>query len=325
MHPAATLSNQIVSKAIQHDATDIHLIPFEQGARIYFRINGNRSHHKQIPLHHYHLLLTHYKFTSGMDIGEIQKPQNGSLVFMIDKHRYALRLSTLPVQETESLAIRILPQDESKELEYLFLFTHQYKHIKHWTTFQSGLILMTGPTGSGKSTTLYALLRKMIVDQSKQLITLEDPIEQQIPNILQVQLNPRAGMTYLEGFKAILRHDPDVIMIGEIRDAETASFAINAALSGHVVFSTFHASNALGTITRLLDMGIDRSDLQEALRGVAAMQLVQLNTNNHLKNRAAILEILTEQHIQASIRSEPIPLYSTFDHLRRKAMAYGFI
>lgn len=325
MHPAATLSKQIVTKAVQSDASDIHFIPFERGAQIYFRVNGRRTFHKPIPLHQYHLLLTHYKFTSGMDIGEIQKPQNGSLSLIVRQRNYALRLSTLPVQETESLAIRILPQDESKELEHLFLFMSQYNHIKQWTSLQSGLILMTGPTGSGKSTTLYALLREMMKDQSKQLITLEDPIEQHLPNILQVQLNPRAGITYVEGFKAILRHDPDAIMIGEIRDASTASFAVNAALSGHVVFSTFHASNAIGTITRLLDMGIDRSDLQQALRGVAALELVHLKNEQRLKKRAAILEILTEQHIKAYIRSHPVPPFDSFDHLRKKAVAYGFI
>lgn len=325
MNPAAALSNKILNKAFKQEASDIHFIPFEEGAQIYFRINGNRVFHKQIPLHHYHLLLTHYKFTSGMDIGEIQKPQNGALSFDLGNHSYALRLSTLPIQTTESLAIRILPQSEARALEYLFLFPYQYELIKRWITRKSGLFLITGPTGSGKSTTLYAILRKMLADQSKQLITLEDPIEQHIPELLQVQLNPKAGITYFEGFKAILRHDPDVVMIGEIRDASTASFAVNAALSGHVVFSTFHASDATGTITRLLDMGIDPSDLTQALRGVAAIELVSMNNDNIPEKRAAILELLAEDHIQAYIRGHPIPLFDTFGHLRKKAKAYGFI
>lgn len=325
MSPATTLSEQILEQAVEQEASDIHFIPFEQSAYIYFRVHGLRLFHKEIPFHQYNVLLAHYKFISGMDIGEIQKPQNGTHSFTNKINKYALRLSTLPVQSTESLAIRILPQQESRHLDQLFLFPHQYKKMKEWITLTSGLLLMTGPTGSGKSTTLYALLRQLMFYSSRQLITLEDPIEQQLSGVLQMQLNAKAGITYVEGFKAILRHDPDVVMIGEIRDASTAAFAVNAALSGHVVFSTFHASDAKGTITRLLEMGIDRLDLAEALKGIASIELIQLQHQGHRQKRAAILEMLTETHIKAIIHERDVPPFESFHHLRKKAFAYGFI
>ncbi len=325
MNRAAKLSQKIAGEAILSEASDIHFIPFEKVVHIYFRVHNKRELYQEIPAHQYSLLLTHYKFTSGMDIGEIQKPQNGTLVFTLDSKKYSLRLSTLPVQTTESLAIRILPQEDSKKLEHLFLFPHQYEQIKQWMTFQSGLFLMTGPTGSGKSTTLYALLRMLMKEQGKQLITLEDPIEQELPGVLQVQLNTKAGITYVEGFKAILRHDPDVVMIGEIRDANTASFAVNAALSGHIVFSTFHAGDAVGTITRLLEMGIDPMDLKEALKGVAAIELVNVKQSDDHQKRSAILELLHETHIQSLINKQPAPYYESFEYLREEAYKYDLI
>lgn len=318
MNPAI-LSKSIIETAINVDASDIHFIPSRKGADVYFRINNKRSFHQTISTDQYVALLTHYKFTSGMDIGEIQKPQNGALLITFNKFKYSLRLSTLPVQHTESLAIRILPQEASKQLDDLFFFHKQYQHIKEWTLLKSGLLLLTGPTGSGKSTTLYALIQEIIQTKEKQLITLEDPIEQQLPDVLQVQLNEKAGITYAEGFKAILRHDPDVVMIGEIRDATTAAFAVNAALSGHVVFSTFHASNANGAITRLLEMGIDPTDLQAVLKSVAAIELIHLRQQNGTEKRTAILEILQESHINAIVHKKSIPFYETFQSLRKEA------
>lgn len=325
MNPATILSQKTIKKAVLAEASDIHFIPFDKGAHIYFRVHNVRVFHKEISSQQYNLLLTHYKFTSGMDIGEIQRPQGGTLIFTLQEKKYSLRLSTLPVQTTESLAIRILPQEESKQLRNLFLFHHQYEYIKQWTLYRSGLLLMTGPTGSGKSTTLYALLRNLMNEQPKQLITLEDPIEQQLNGVLQVQLNSKAGITYSEGFKAILRHDPDVVMIGEIRDAQTAAFAVNAALSGHVVFSTFHAGDAIGTITRLLEMGIDPSDLREALKGVAAIELVNIKKSKQKERRSAILEILNETHIQSYIRNQPMPTYDSFKYLRKEAINNNLI
>ncbi|HLS08046.1 competence type IV pilus ATPase ComGA [Lentibacillus sp.] len=256
MDTASRLSEKLLQSAVDANASDIHFYPLSDQVSIYFRVFGKRMLHKTIPANQYQLLLTYYKFTSGMDIGEVRKPQDGTIIHEQLNQRYALRLSTLPVNHEESLAIRILPQETNLTLDKLFLFPNQLKKLKAWITSRSGIILLTGPTGSGKTTTLYALLQTILTEKSYQTITLEDPIEKEMSNILQVQVNEKAGITYQTGLKAALRHDPDIIMIGEIRDRFTAQFAFDASLTGHLVLSTLHAKNAAGTVHRLVEMGI---------------------------------------------------------------------
>lgn len=321
-------SDQILAKAVQALASDIHFYPFHEQTNVYFRIHGKRLLYDTIPLSQYRLLLVHFKFTSGMDIGEIRKPQNGKMTY----HRpdsvssFDLRLSTLPVNDMESLAIRILPQDDQYNLNQLFLFPFQLKRLKHWITNRAGLVLLTGPTGSGKTTTLYALLESIIQEKSYQTITLEDPIEKEINNILQVQVNEKAGITYQSGLKAALRHDPDIIMIGEIRDRYIAKFAFEASLTGHLVLSTLHAKNANGTIHRLLEMGITKVELQQSLLAVAALQLLPIQFRN-TKRRAAIMELMDGKMLDSAIKGgeDDLTLYHSFEYLRKKAYAYGFI
>ncbi|HLR62418.1 MAG TPA: competence type IV pilus ATPase ComGA [Lentibacillus sp.] len=328
MDTASRLSEKLLQSAVKVNASDIHFYPFSEQVNIYFRVFGNRMLHKTISASQYQLLLTYYKFTSGMDIGEVRKPQNGTIIHEQPSHRYALRLSTLPVNHLESLAIRILPQENNLTLDKLFLFPNQLKRLKKWIASRNGIILLTGPTGSGKTTTLYALLQSILAEKSYQTITLEDPIEKEIRDILQVQVNEKAGLTYQTGLKAALRHDPDIIMVGEIRDRFTAEFAFDASLTGHLVLSTLHAKNAAGTIHRLLEMGIKESDLQQSLIAVAALQLVPIKINQHTVRRAAIMELLDGQLLETVIKGENIPStqhFHTFHHLRKKAYAYGFI
>lgn len=317
-----------MQSAINVQASDIHFYPFPAQTDIYFRVFGKRILHQTIPIQQYQTLLTYYKFTSGMDIGEVRKPQNGTLAHhMLTKH-YALRLSTLPVNHTESLAIRLLPQEENLTLDQLFLFPNQLEKIKKWITNRAGIILFTGPTGSGKTTTLYSLLQTILTDKSYQTITLEDPIEKDINDILQVQVNEKAGITYQTGLKAALRHDPDIIMIGEIRDSFTAQFAFDASLTGHLVLSTLHAKDAAGTIHRLLEMGLKLSDLQQSLIAVAALQLLPIQNSKIVTRRAAIMELLDGELLENHLSGADIKLmnkFHTFDHLRKKAFAYGFI
>lgn len=263
-----------------------------------------------------------------MDIGEIRKPQNGTIDFDTSIHHYSLRLSTLPVNHMESLAIRILPQEEQLTLEQLFLFPNQLNRLKEWISNRAGIILFTGPTGSGKTTTLYSLLQTILKEDSYQTITLEDPIEKDITNILQVQVNEKAGITYQAGLKAALRHDPDIIMVGEIRDRETARFAFEASLTGHLVLSTLHAKNAVGTIHRLLELGMTTADLQQSLISVAALELLPIEINQTITRRAAILELLDGDILEDSIKGGDISArndFQSFHHLRKKAYAYGFI
>lgn len=328
LNPALPLVDRLLQKAITLQATDVHFYPFSDETKIYFRIQGKRSFHQSITTHHYELLLTYFKFTAGMDIGISRKPQDGSISRSIPKiGKYSLRLSTLPLSETESLAIRILPQEKQLSLDELFLFPQQLETIKKWTSNKAGLILLTGPTGSGKSTALYALLENIIREESYQTITLEDPIERTLNDILQVQINEKAGISYQTGLKAVLRHDPDMIMIGEIRDKDTAAFAFDASLTGHLVLSTFHAKNAEGTIFRLLEMGIKRQDLLQSLIAVASIQLIPIIKKGKVDRRAAILELLDgkvlENVIMDGLKLENTN-YQSFEKLRRKAYAYGF-
>ncbi|WP_430785296.1 competence type IV pilus ATPase ComGA [Virgibacillus flavescens] len=327
MISAADLSKKLLLSSFHALASDIHFYPFPNHTDIYFRILGKRVFHCSIPASHYQLLLTYYKFTSGMDIGEIRKPQNGIISYSDDSQHFALRLSTLPVNHMESLAIRILPQDTILTLEELFLFPYQLRKIKEWIKNRSGIILFTGPTGSGKTTTLYALLQTILEEESYQTITLEDPVEKEISNILQVQVNEKAGITYQAGLKAALRHDPDIIMVGEIRDKETAKFAFDASLTGHLVLSTLHAKNAEGTIHRLLEMGLTITDLQQSLIAVAALQLLPIKANQSISRRAAILELLDGQLLEQSLGGKDTKLsaFQSFEDLRRKAYLYGFI
>lgn len=327
MKDAVTMSHVFLTKAIRTAASDIHFYPFLDKTDIYFRVQGKRSYVETISREKYELLLAYYKFTSGMDIGEIRKPQNGTIAHYGLEGNYSLRLSTLPLNLIESLAIRILPQEESLELEQLFLFPGQLKKIKSWMRNQAGLILFTGPTGSGKTTTLYALLEAILKEKSFQAITLEDPIEKDINNILQVQVNERAGITYQTGLKAALRHDPDIIMVGEIRDQETARFAFEAALTGHLVLSTLHAKDGVGTIHRLLDMNIKPVEIEQTLLAVAALELLPIIQREKVLKRAAIMELIDDNQLKRVLRDEGeiTHNYHTFCHLRKKAYAYGYI
>lgn len=321
-------SSHIIHLALNTLASDIHFHPVGPMTKIYFRIHGERQFYQNISNEEYNLLLAYYKFTSGMDLGDTRRPQNGMLTYVINDLKYALRLSTLPLHEGESLAIRILPLEEKLQLDQLLLFPSQITALKSWLDYRAGLILLTGPTGSGKSTTLYALLEELYLEHSYQVITLEDPIEKKLNHVLQVQLNPQAGITYQTGLKAALRHDPDILMVGEIRDKQTAHIAIEAALTGHLVFSTLHAKNAIGTIYRLLEMGIDQIDLQQCLLAVAAIELLPIEVNQTILRRAAILDLLVGDSLEKIMKGGEIdelnPNHS-FEHLRKKAFAYGFI
>lgn len=327
MNPAFSLSEKLLNVAIKLHASDIHFYPFEEQTKIYFRIHGKRIFQQTILGEQYDSLLTYYKFTSGMDIGEVRKPQNGVITFNTRSIQHSLRLSTLPVNEKESLAIRILPQEEVLPLEQLFLFPSQIKKLTAWTANQTGILLLTGPTGSGKTTTLYALLQAMMKETTYQTITLEDPIEKNLHDILQVQINEKAGITYQTGIKAVLRHDPDIIMVGEIRDPYTAQFAFDASLTGHLVLSTLHAKNTIGTIHRLLEMGVKKDDIKQSLIGVASLQLLPLIKNKQIYRRAAIAEMVDGSLLEKIIDGKVVKLHQntgSFHYLRKKAFAYGY-
>lgn len=316
-----------MQRACEQAASDVHFYPYKEKVSIYFRIHGQRKKYRTIKLATYQQLLGYFKFTSGMDIGESRKPQDGTFTFFHQDKEYSLRLSTLPILNTESLAIRILPQHDHLTLDQLFLFPNQLKKLKTILANTSGLILFTGSTGSGKSTTLYALLETLAKKQSHQVVTLEDPIEKKINNILQVQINERSGITYQTSLRATLRHDPDIIMIGEIRDTKVAHFSHRAALTGHLVFSTLHAKDSIGTLHRLLDMGLKKTELQQSLIAIISLELIPIIINGQLTRRAAIYEMLDEKMIKEILEGGDVTLDTkqSLTHLRKKAYAYGYI
>lgn len=327
----AQIANKLLEHACEQQSSDIHFYPdpIHDETKVYYRLLGKRTYIQTITHSLYQVLLTYFKFTSNMDVGESRKPQNGVLSFESKRHdEYSLRLSTLPLTTLESLTIRILPQSKTPELEQLFLFPLQFNKVKTWMKKQSGIILFTGPTGCGKSTTMYALLEAMLQENSCQAITLEDPIEKKLNEVLQVEVNEKAGVSYQTGLKAALRHDPDILMIGEIRDEATAQFAFQASLTGHLVLSTLHAKDAVGTINRLIDLGINRNDIEQSLIAVAAIQLLPIYKHNENQERAAIMELLDEDILTAIIKGEKNGMennYHSFHHLLKKAYLYGFI
>lgn len=276
MNSIQNYAKSIIQAAVSCNATDIHIIPHERQSFIQFRISGEIVSHQVLKHENTERILNHFKFLAQMDISEKRRPQNGNYVFNSNNKPYYLRLSTLPSLHDESLVIRIHRISETIPINHLSLFPSTLQQVVSLLTQPQGLLLFTGSTGSGKSTTLYTLLQSLKKHTNKQIITIEDPIEKYIDGFIQVQVNEKTGVTYESAIKASLRHDPDVIMISEIRDSYTAKMAIRAALTGHLVVSTLHSRNAVGSIARLQELGITKDELKQTLLGIAYQRLIKL-------------------------------------------------
>lgn len=270
--------NQIIAEAFHDRATDVHIEPFEHDLFVRYRIDGI-LHKAPMPAtiqRFQHAIISRIKIMAGMDIAEKRLPQDGSIRFKIAGEEIDLRVSTLPIMHGESVDIRILPRTQMLlGLEHLGLPENYLKIFETLITRPHGIILVTGPTGHGKTTTLYSCLSKInAID--KKIITVEEPIEYQLKGINQVSVHHKIGLTFANGLRAILRQDPDVIMVGEIRDHETAEIAIRSSLTGHLVFSTLHTNDAAGAITRLIDMGIEPYLVSSSIEAIMAQRLVRL-------------------------------------------------
>ncbi|MCH1624918.1 competence type IV pilus ATPase ComGA [Fredinandcohnia quinoae] len=270
------LGDRLIEEAWAMNASDIHFIPRLSDAAIQFRLDSDLFDKQTIAKDVCERLISHYKFLAGMDIGERRRPQNGAITIVIKDIAINLRLSTLPTPYDESLVIRILPESTHFPLSNLSLFPNTTKKMLSLLKHSHGLIILTGPTGSGKTTTLYSLLHATKKLFNRNIITLEDPIEKRSEDVLQVQVNEKAGITYAHGLKAILRHDPDIIMVGEIRDAETAQIAVRAALTGHLVLTTMHTRDAKGAIYRLLEFDVSIQEIEQTLIAIAAQRLIDI-------------------------------------------------
>jgi type II secretory ATPase GspE/PulE/Tfp pilus assembly ATPase PilB-like protein len=269
--------NQILSEAVKERATDIHLEPFQDELRVRFRIDGI-LYDINIPetIKYFHpAIVSRIKIMARLNIAERRLPQDGRMKIKIGDQELDLRVSTIPTITGESVQIRILSSGFFLEMEKLGLSPDELKIIGSVIEKPHGIIFVTGPTGSGKSTTLYAALAK-INSSSVKIITIEDPVEYQLRGVNQIQVNPQIGFTFSTALRHMLRHDPDVMMVGEVRDYETAEIAIRSALTGHLVFSTLHTNDAAGAVTRLLDMGIEPFLVSSSLECLIAQRLIRV-------------------------------------------------
>ncbi|MFN8608306.1 MAG: GspE/PulE family protein [Vulcanimicrobiota bacterium] len=273
--PTVKLVDHILTQAIRLGASDLHLEAFPHKILLRYRIDGQLREFPAPPKPIYPAVVSRIKITSSLDIAERRLPQDGRASIVVDDKKYDLRVSIIPNVHGEGIVIRILnPHAISMDLAGLGFEPDILERYQRILARPHGVVLVTGPTGSGKSTTLYATLNQ-ISGIARKVITLEDPVEYQLANVTQIQIQPEIGYTYGQGLRAILRHDPDVVLVGEIRDLESAQIAIRAALTGHQMFSTLHTNDAPQAITRLLDMGIPFYQLQAALNGVLAQRLVR--------------------------------------------------
>lgn len=304
--PIVRLLNQIVEQAVHRRASDIHFEPMESQLRIRFRIDGVLQEAMKHDVTLFPALVARIKIVSGMDISEKRKPQDGRMSVVVDRQEYDLRVSNLPTVYGEKVVMRLTQKKaltrDKKDLgftpEDLIKFDKILSH-------PHGIILVTGPTGSGKSTTLYTALSELNT-VGVNIITVEDPVEANLAGINQVQTNPKAGLTFAAALRSILRQDPDIIMIGEIRDQETASIAVEASITGHLVVSTLHTNSAASTITRLADMDIESYMIADALIGVIAQRLLR-RVCPACKKMVPLTDLEKEEmHIRPEFRSREI-------------------
>lgn len=273
--PVVELVNNTISQAMEERASDIHIEPEEDTFSVRYRIDGVLYARQTLPKQRYYAVASRLKLVSGIDIAERRLPQDGRIGMRINGQELDIRVSSLPSTHGESIVMRLLPKERKDlQLDRLGLLSDHLELLRGWVAQPHGIILVTGPTGSGKSTTLYSALDESN-DGERKIITVEDPVEFDLPHVIQVQVHSDIGMTFARALRSILRQDPDVIMIGEIRDLETAEIAVQSALTGHLVLSTLHTNDALSAFTRLVDMGIEPFLAATPVIAVQAQRLVR--------------------------------------------------
>jgi len=273
--PVIKLVDSILNEAIVRGASDIHIEPFEKTIRIRFRIDGKLVISQELPTHLFPAILARIKIMAEMNIAERRIPQDGKISLIVENNPYDFRVNSIPTLHGEKIVIRIFNVSfKSRDLTALGFNETQREMINSMITRPHGIILLTGPTGSGKSTTLYTFLRSLN-NEDTNIITVEDPVENEIVGINQVQVNAKADMTFASALRSILRQDPNVIMIGEIRDEETAQIATRAAITGHLVLSSIHTNDAAGVVARLINMGIPKYLVADSLLGSISQRLVR--------------------------------------------------
>ena len=273
--PIVEIANEIILDAVSKNASDIHFDPYKEKVIVRIRIDGMLSDYAIIPGSYKRNMISRIKMIANMNIMETRLPQDGAIKGRFGKKVLDLRVSSLPTNNGEKVVIRILDYSQSsKGLENLGFSKSNLEKIEKMTKMPNGIILVTGATGTGKSTTVYSILQKMNTEDVN-IITVEDPIEMDIPGVNQVQVQSEIGLTFANVLRSILRQDPNIIMIGEIRDNETAKIAVRASITGHIVLSTIHTNNSLNTIERLVDMDVEKYLLGSALSGIISQKLAR--------------------------------------------------
>jgi general secretion pathway protein E len=275
--PVIRLVNTMIAQAAEKRSSDIHIEPFEKEFRVRYRVDGVLYNQEPPPRELKAAIISRVKLMAKLNIAERRLPQDGRIKIKVMGREVDLRVSTLPTLYGESVVMRLLDRSAGDfyDLYRLGFDEHMLKRMEHYTSLPHGILLVTGPTGSGKSTTLYSALKRINLPDKK-IITIEDPVEYQMDGINQIHVNTQIGLTFSSGLRHIVRQDPDVIMVGEIRDRETADIAIRAALTGHFVYSTLHTNDAPSAITRLVDMGVEEYLISSTVVAVLAQRLVRL-------------------------------------------------
>lgn len=308
-HGASKILEIVLAGAISIDSSDVHFEPEEDTVRLRFRLDGVLQDISEIKSTAYKLILSRIKLISGLKLNLRDSSQDGRYTIKIGGEEIEIRTSVIPGAYGESIVMRVLnPKSIAVPLEEMGIESHLLKVFEEELAKPSGLVLVTGPTGSGKTTTLYAFLRKVNQSGTK-IITIEDPVEYHLKGISQTQVNEKSGYTFLEGLRSALRQDPDIIMVGEVRDRETAEIAINSALTGHLVFSTLHTNNAAGAIPRLIDLGVDSRILPSALTLTIAQRLIRKLCDQCKKSATPTIEeqSLIERILSSIPANSPVP------------------
>ena len=273
--PVIKYVNTLIDTALNRRASDIHIESFEEGQLIRFRIDGILHDYEIPPMSMQAAIISRIKLLATLDIAERRIPQDGKISLRIGGHEVDLRVSTMPTIYGEGVVIRILEKGSIiLDLSHLGMAAEIEKKFRDLIMVPNGIILVTGPTGSGKTTTLYCALNQINSGNNK-IITLEDPVEYQLHGINQIQVHPEIGLTFAKGLRSIVRQDPDIIMVGEIRDLDTAEISVQSSLTGHLVFSTLHTNDAVSAVTRMIDIGVERFLIASSLRGILAQRLVR--------------------------------------------------
>ncbi|MDF8332709.1 type II secretion system ATPase GspE [Novosphingobium cyanobacteriorum] len=273
--PAIRLINGLIAEGLRQGVSDIHVEPYEQALVVRMRVDGVLAEKLRMPPHVAPVLVSRIKVMARLDIAERRVPQDGRITLSLGGRLVDVRVSTLPARTGERVVLRLLDKENAGlDLAHLGLSDKAADVLTRAIAEPNGIVLVTGPTGSGKTTTLYAALR-LLNDGQRNILTVEDPVEYAVDGIGQTQVNPKVGLSFAAGLRAILRQDPDVVMVGEIRDRETADIAVQASLTGHLVLSTVHTNDAAGAITRMRDMGVEPFLLASTLRAVIAQRLVR--------------------------------------------------